>query len=303
MRPCVNHNLSVLIIIETAAVDGFDITLKSYRLALMKPLTISFGIFASSCTFCLGGWIQEPVAYELDKTEFRGLVVYDEELLEAEDRVPGIFMVPNWMGPDTAASLEKAKEIAGDDFIVFIADLYGVNVRPGNASEAAEAAGFVRADRLLMRARTAKAFGAFQSLANQHPIDPSRMLGVGFCFGGGALLEYARSGSDQLEGIVSFHGDLASPTLERDAHEVRTPLLVLHGAEDPYVPQSDVEAFISAMRESQVDDWTLVQFSGAVHSFTDPTADSDGARYDKRTAGRAFEMMEEFAEDVLPYDD
>jgi len=92
---------------------------------------------------------------------------------------------------------------------------------------------------------------------------------------------------------------LASPTLAADAANVTIPLLVLHGADDPYVPQQDVQAFIAAMQEGQVDDWTLVQFSGTVHSFTDPTADSDGARYHRRTAQRAFEMMEDFAEELL----
>jgi dienelactone hydrolase len=74
---------------------------------------------------------------------------------------------------------------------------------------------------------------------------------------------------------------------------------VLHGADDPYVPQSDVQAFIAAMQDGDVEDWTLVQFSNTVHSFTDPTADSDGARYHPRTAERAFEMMEDFADEVL----
>jgi dienelactone hydrolase len=235
----------------------------------------------------------------LDGQNFRGHLIYQESAAMGRHKLPGIFMVPNWMGPDTAASLKKAKEVASDDFAVFIVDMYGIDVRPTNAKEAGAAASFVRNDRTLMRARTAKAVEVFKSLAREHPIQSDNLLGIGFCFGGGTLLEYARSGADDLRGIVSFHGDLASPTLAADAANVTIPLLVLHGADDPYVPQQDVQAFIAAMQEGQVDDWTLVQFSGTVHSFTDPTADSDGARYHRRTAQRAFEMMEDFAEELL----
>lgn len=246
--------------------------------------------------------VHETVSYELDGTTFRGHLIY--EAPDAGDRpLPGILMVPNWMGPDTTATLRKAREIAEDDFAVFVVDMYGTNLRPANAAEAGQAAGAIRADRALMRARAAKAVEIFKGLAATHPINPDKTLGIGFCFGGGTLLEYARSGSTALDGIVSFHGDLMSPTLEADAGAVATPLLVLHGADDPYVPQSDVQSFVAAMQAGKVADWTLVQFSGTVHSFTDPTASSDGARYHPRSAKRAFELMEEFAEEVLRLED
>jgi len=115
-------------------------------------------------------------------------------------------------------------------------------------------------------------------------------------------LELARTGTDSIDGVVSFHGDLISPTLESDAKNVIIPSLILHGADDPYVPQSDVQIFIQTMQEAKVDNWTLVQFSGAVHSFTNPDAASNGARYNGRTAERAFKMLESFAEEVLELD-
>ena len=263
--------------------------------------TLSSALLTILCclTTAQAEWIHEKVAYELDGTEFRGHLIYNQDAAMGAHNLPGIFMVPNWMGPDTAATLAKAKEVAGDGFAVFVADMYGTDVRPSNGKEAGKAAGFVRSDRELMRARAHKAVQVFKALAHAHPIDSDKMLGIGFCFGGGTLLEYARSGSEELDGIVSFHGDLASPTLKDDADKVKTPLLVLHGAKDPYVPQSDVQAFIAAMQDGEVEDWTLVQFSNTVHSFTDPTADSDGARYHPRTAKRAFAMMRDFADEVL----
>ena len=248
-------------------------------------------------------WIHEKITYQVDGENFRSHLIYQHSAAMGRHDLPGIFMVPNWMGPDTPGTLEKAKQVAGDNFAVFIADMYGTTVRPTNAKEAGAAASFVRGDRELMRARAAKALGVFKSLANEHPIQSDQLLGIGFCFGGGTLLEYARSGADDLRGIVSFHGDLASPTLAADADTVKIPLLVLHGADDPYVPQKDVQAFISAMKKGEVADWTLVQFSNTVHSFTDPTAASEGARYHPRSAKRAFGMMKDFAGEVMELED
>lgn len=262
----------------------------------MKLPTLSILLFSTH--LATAGFIHEPVSYELDGVQFEGTLIYHAEAKEGT-KLPGVFMIPNWMGPDNAASIEKAEKVAGDEFAVFVADMYGVDVRPTNGKEAGKAAGFVRADRALMRARAQKSVDVFHGLADKHPIDKEKTLAIGFCFGGGALLELARSGTDSIDGVVSFHGDLVSPTLEADAKNIKIPLLVLHGADDPVVPQTDVQAFVQAMQDSKVEDWQLVQFSGAVHSFTNPTAKSGGARYHERTAKRSFEMMEDFAEEVL----
>jgi len=228
------------------------------------------------------------------------MLIYDAA--HDDESLPGIVMYPNWMGP-SEASYEKAEKIADDDFAIFVVDMYGTDVRPENSSEAGEAAGAVRADRALMRKRALKAVEVFDGLADAHPIDTDKTLAIGFCFGGGTVLEMARSGTDAVDGVVSFHGDLQSPTLDADASQVRIPQLILHGADDPYVSQEAVQAFIAAMQAGGVEDWTLVQFSGTVHSFTDPSAASDGARYHQRSADRAFEMMDDFADEVLRFDD
>lgn len=253
-------------------------------------------LMAVASTAC-AGFVQKKVSYELDGTRFEGALIYAEEAGGSEP-MPGIVMIPNWMGP-TENAFEKARLIAGDDYVVFVADMYGVDVSPSNSAEAGQAAGFIRNDRDLMRSRAQNAIDVFHGLAVEHPINPDKTLAVGFCFGGGTVLELARSGTESICGVVSFHGDLKSPTLETDAAQIKIPLLVLHGADDPYVPQADVTAFISALQAADVADWTLVQYSGAVHSFTNPDANSDGSRYHPRTAQRAFAMLEDFAEGLI----
>ncbi|WP_269542018.1 dienelactone hydrolase family protein [Cerasicoccus fimbriatus] len=230
--------------------------------------------------------IEKKVPYTLDGVQFEGVLVYDDDI---DEPAPAVLMVPNWMGV-TDASIEKAKKLADDDYVFFVADMYGVDVRPQNSSEAGKAAGTVRADRDMMRARAQKALNVL--LAQEAPINKSQTAAIGFCFGGGTVLELARSGAD-LDAVVSFHGDLASPTLAVDSGNIQGSVLVLHGADDPFVPQSDVQAFVAAMMETDVD-WQLVQFSNTVHSFTDPHANMPGkAEYNALSAKRAFAYMDE----------
>lgn len=234
------------------------------------------------------------VAYEIDGTRFESVLTWDAS---SEAARPGVLMVPNWMGP-TEASLKKAQSVAARGFVVMMADMYGVDVRPQDSKEAGAAAGAVRADRGLMRTRGLAALNQLRS-AEEIPLLPDQIAAIGFCFGGGTVLELARAGAD-LDAVVSFHGDLLSPTLDSDSGRISAKVLVLHGADDPYVPQDHVTAFIAAMQATDVD-WQLVQFSGTVHSFTDPTASAPGqAEYHPRSARRAFALMEALFNEIWP---
>jgi len=238
--------------------------------------------------------VRKEVRYEFEGTEFVATAIWDDA--GPADR-PGILMVPNWMGPTENAFI-KAAEIAGEDRVVFVADMYGADVRPADGDEAAAAAGKVRADRPMMRRRVNRALEVFRGMAakdpeNGAPIDGERFAAIGFCFGGGCVLELARSGTD-VAAVVSFHGNLDTPG-ETEPGIVRSPILVCHGAADPFVPQEQVAAFVAEMQAAEVADWQLVQLGGAVHSFTNPDADREGeASYDARTARRAFALMDLF---------
>lgn len=259
----------------------------------MKLVVAALGVSLFLPLAGVGKMVEKTVRYELDGVTFESTFVYDRD---EDDRRPGILMVPNWMGPSPGA-MAKARAVADDDFVVMVVDMYGIDVRPSNGAEAGAAAGVVRADRNLMRARAAKALEVFRAHAGELPLESSQIAAIGFCFGGGTVLELGRSGAD-LDAVVSFHGDLLSPTLEADAAATRAKVLVLHGAADPYVPQEHVRTFGDTMLATEVD-WQLVQFSHAVHSFTDPQANTPGqAQYHPRSAKRAFEMMEDLFDEI-----
>ncbi len=212
-------------------------------------------------------------------------------------KLPGVLMVPNWMGVNDNA-IAKASKVAAMGYTVYIADLYTAAVRPKNGQEAGAAAGAVRADRAIMRARTQAAFDHFRSLAAETGVPEGDYAAIGFCFGGGAVLEFARSGAP-LKAYVSFHGDLLSPTLADDSKNITGRILVLHGDIDPYVPPEHVNTWLTAMRTTSAD-YQFVSYSGAVHSFTDPTAKNPGqAEYNPLVAKRAFAAMRALFQEVF----
>lgn len=245
-------------------------------------------------------FVEKTFTYEFENSSFEATVVYSSEA-DAENPLPGILLVPNWMGTGEKAT-ERARLIADDAFAVFVVDMYGTDIRPSNSGEAGAAAGAVRGDRPMMRRRAQEAVNQFKALATEHPIDADKMIAIGFCFGGGTVLELARSGTTDVQGVVSFHGNLDTPD-PSIAENIQVPVLVLHGADDPIVPDEQVAGFQAEMRAARVD-WQLVSFGGAVHSFTNPYANSPGRSiYHERTAVRAYEMMEDFAEEAMALED
>jgi dienelactone hydrolase len=219
-----------------------------------------------------------------------GVLIFDNASKAAQ---PGLVLVPNWMGINEA-NLKQAERIAGMGYVVFVADMYGKSVRPKNADEAGKASGAVKGDRLLMRQRAQAALNQLVLASSQAKakLDGKNLGAIGFCFGGTTALELARDGAP-VKGVVSFHGGLDSPQ-KYEASKVGASILVLHGADDPYVPAKEVDGFQTEMRTNKLD-WELVSYGNAVHSFTDVDAKAKGqADYNEKVANRAYARMRDF---------
>ncbi|AXK71443.1 dienelactone hydrolase family protein [Lysobacter sp. TY2-98] len=231
------------------------------------------------------------VDWTLDGEKFQGVLVYDDAGPKSK---PGLVMVPNWMGVNPSA-VEKAKKVAGRDYVVLVADVYGANVRPKDAKEAGAAAGALKGDRGKLRARTQKAVDALRAQARSAPLDARHIGAFGFCFGGTSVLELVRSGA-ALDGAVTLHGGLDATTSRAAPGTVKTPLLVLNGAADKNVPRDDV-AKLQAEMTAGGGDWQFVDFGGAVHCFAEADAGNDpnsNCRYDAKQAPRAYRMLADF---------
>ena len=255
----------------------------------MKALAV--GIAAAALLSAPAGatMIEKKVGYEVDGKKFEGVLVYDDSV---KSRRPAVLMSPDWLGV-SAKSLEQAKVVAAKRYVVFVADMYGVGSAPKNPQEAGPASGAIRKDVTLTRARIHKALDAFLAEANKEKlIDAKKLAAIGFCFGGGNVLELARDGT-ALKAVVTFHGDLTTSQVEGPG-KIKARILALHGADDPLVPKAARDKFEEEMKAAKVD-YQVVAFGNTVHSFTDPTAHfPPAAVYNEKSAKLAYAMMRDF---------
>ena len=245
-----------------------------------------------AATFARAAVHYDKVEYQGGDTVCEGLLVYDELF---KGKRSGILIAHQWKGL-TDYEKRRAELLAMRGHVVLCADVYGKGVRADNPKDAAVLAGKYKSDRPLLRARINAAL-AF--LRTQERVNPRQIVAVGYCFGGTTVLELARSGAD-ISGVVSFHGGLGSPT-PADAKNIRGKVLVLHGADDPFVPAEEVTAFQKEMRDGKTD-WQFVAYGGAVHSFTDSAAGNDnskGAAYNAQADLRSWREMKMFLDEVL----
>jgi dienelactone hydrolase len=234
----------------------------------------------------------EQVEYQQDGQVLEGWLAYDEAV---QGRQPGVMIVHQWMGLGQFEK-KRAEMLARLGYVALAVDIYGKGIRPKNPAEAGAEAGKFKTNRALLRAR---ATAGLEVLKKHARVDARRVAAIGYCFGGTTVLELARSGAG-LQGVVSFHGGLDSPE-PGAGKNIRCKVLVLHGADDPFVPARDIAAFQEEMRKGGVD-WQMVYYANAVHAFTDEGAGGDnsrGAAYNASADRRSWEAMRTFFSEIF----
>ncbi len=236
--------------------------------------------------------VTKLVEYRQGNTVLEGYLAWDGSF---RGKRPGVLVVHEWTGLGNYVK-KRVEQLARLGYVAFGADIYGKGIRPTGPEAAGREAGKYKSDRQLMRARV---LAGLDQLASQHLVDRSRIAAIGYCFGGTAVLELARSGAD-VKGIVSFHGGLDTPSPE-DASMIKAKVLALHGADDPIVPPAQVADFQSEMRKGRVD-WQMIFYGGAVHGFTNPDAGNDpskGVAYNEKADRRSWEAMKSFFKEIF----
>jgi dienelactone hydrolase len=235
----------------------------------------------------------ETVDYKQDDAILEGFLAYDNSVSEKR---PGVLIVHQWQGITDYEKM-RAQQLAQLGYVAFCADIFGKGVRTKTVQEAAERAGKFRGgDRKLLRARVN---AGLDELKKTPFVDARRIAAIGYCFGGTTVLELARSGAE-LNGVVSFHGGLDSSN-PADGKNIRSKILVLAGADDPFQNPENLTAFEKEMRDSKVD-WQITFYGGAVHAFTQPEVDKDnldGAKYNERADKRSWEAMKTFFAEIF----
>lgn len=244
-------------------------------------------LFATALS--LSAEIKEKVIdYADGDTTLEGFYAHDPEV---KSTGKAVIIVHQWTGLGENEKM-RARMLASLGYKAFALDIYGKGVRPVPPA-AASFAGKYKGDRELYRQRLDAGLAQLKKLSGLPEKDISA---IGYCFGGTGVLEITRAGTP-LAGVVSFHGGLgAAEGMAAKKDGLKTKILVLHGADDPYVPEAEVAAFKKEMADAEAD-MTFIAYPDAVHAFTQEGAGDDnskGAAYNAQADKKSWEAMKEF---------
>ena len=210
---------------------------------------------------------------------------------------PLLLVMPNWLGV-TEHAIKRAQRMAGEKYVALVADMYGEGKTCEGPPTSQEWMMAVRADRVEGRKRVNAALACLVAEADKRGIgDSSKKAAVGFCFGGGNVLELARSGSD-VNAVVCLHGDLAT-TMPAKPGDIKAAVFVIHGSKDPVAPKADRDA-LEAELDGAGANWQMLDFGGRLHSFAEEETMMKGiAEYNAGAAHQTFRMLDEFIQDAF----
>lgn len=234
----------------------------------------------------------KTIEYKQGDTVLEGFLAWDDSTSTPR---PGVLVIHEWWG-NNDYSHNRAKMLAGLGYVGFAIDMYGKGKVTTTPAQATEWSNQIKNDLTLASARLN---AGMQTLLAQNLVDHSRVAAIGYCFGGTCVLQMARNNMPVL-GVVSFHGGLSKIPGQAE-NPIKAKVLVCHGADDTFVPQTDVAAFIEEMKKDNAD-WQLIQYSGAVHAFTNPDVGQyhlQGTAYNKEADMRSWAMMKGFLTELF----
>ena len=224
------------------------------------------------------------VAYQHDGEAMEGYVANDVAVTE---RKPAVLVIHDWSGLREYPKA-RAQMLARLGYYAFGVDVYGTGRRFDDDGQASAEAGKYFQNLPLMRARVQ---AAYDLVVKEPAVEPSRIAVIGYCFGGTAALEFARSGA-VVRGTVSFHGGLIAHD-PADVDAITGSPLILAGGSDPVVPDQAVLAFENELRTRDSLDWQVTVYSGAPHAFTLPGLPTYREVADKRSWRALTEFLPE----------
>jgi dienelactone hydrolase len=236
----------------------------------------------------------KTIEYKVGDQTHEGFLAWDDAKPAAKN--PGVIVIHEWWGNDDY-SRARARQLAELGYVGFAIDMFGKGKSTSDAKQAEAWATAVKKDpdkaEALLKA-------GLDTLKAQPQVDALRIAAIGYCFGGGMVLNMARWGMD-VDGVVSFHGDLSNAAPHKNVKKITQKILVCHGAADSFVPQEQLEEFLREMAKAGADVQVEV-YQGAQHSFTNPGVDKhglQGAKYNEAADRKSWEDMKTFLRRVF----
>ncbi len=232
------------------------------------------------------------VPYSYGEESFQGFMAWDDSL---QGKRPGILVVHEWWGLNDYAR-SRAEQLAVMGYMAFAVDMYGKGKVTTHAEKAGEWAKQTTSnvDDWLGRAQE-----GLKLLQADPLVDSTRLAAIGYCFGGATVMQLVYGGAP-VKGVVSFHGSLPLPS-DSQTIPPSAKVLIAHGAADPFLTSDHIVQFKKALENVDID-WQMIQYGGAQHSFTNPSADQyglKGATYHKLADQRSWIHMQQFFDELF----
>ena len=214
--------------------------------------------------------IGKEVSYQAGDTTLKGYVAYDDSF---KGKRPAVLVVHEWWGHNEYAR-KRARMLAELGYTALAVDMYGDGKQAHHPDDAGKFATEVSKNMPMAKARFE---AGMQVLRDQDTVDASEIAAIGYCFGGGVVLNMARMGED-LKGVASFHGSLGTDTPAQPG-KIKARIVSFTGEADPMIGADKVAAFKAEMDNAGAN-YRIVTYPDAQHAFTNEEADELGKKFE-----------------------
>ena len=244
--------------------------------------SISFSIiFFLVFTSSVFGETNHYITYQSDGKPYEGYYIASEK------ESPFILLIHDWDGL-TDYEIKRAHMLSELGYSVFAVDLFGAGVRPTETKDKRQHTGELYKDRAKMR----KLIYAALHTAETKGANIKNAVAMGYCFGGAAVLELARSGAD-FKGFVTFHGGLATPK-GQDYSKTQGEILIMHGTADSAISMEQFAALAKELESNGIAH-EMITYGGANHAFTV----FGGERYNEKADKNSWQRFTKFLKSKL----
>lgn len=210
----------------------------------------------------------QEIDYKQGTTTLQGFAAWDDASTGKGKR-PGVIIVHEWWGHNQHAR-NQALRLAKAGYVGFALDMYGKGKLAKHPEDAKAFVAEASKDPAVARARFDAAVAQLKKMPQ---VEATKIAAIGYCFGGGVVLDMARSG-EELAAVATFHGSLSSELTAKKG-SIKPRILVMTGGDDPMIGSAQVEGLRKELTAAGAR-FEIISYPGTKHSFTNPDADKAG---------------------------